>query len=143
MKTSLARADLWSRVAARLQTWSSLDKLLLYGQQHSVKWIAKRIQEHGVIVADEVGLGKTRLALLAMLATLEEGGSVVAVVPPGLIFQWKQEAESLCAALENKRGLLSRAWRPLSVRTYADLFSDLPSASSTRWHRPSRAGGSC
>ena len=125
MKAVPAQANLWARVAVRLQEWSSLNGLLLYGQQHSVKWIAERIQEHGIIIADEVGLGKTRLALLAMLATLEEGGSVVAVVPPGLIFQWEQEAESVSAALERQGVKLSQEWRPVAVRTYANLFSEL------------------
>lgn len=118
-------ADLWQRVAKRLRVWSNLNGLLLYGQQHSVKWIAAHLADNGVIIADEVGLGKTRLALLAMLATLEEGGSVVAVIPPGLIFQWEQEAEAVCAALDRQGVVLSQAWKSTPVRTYADLFHAL------------------
>ncbi len=114
---------LWERVSSRLAEWCKHVELFKYGQQNSLKWISKHIPENGIIIADEVGLGKTRLALLTMIAVLEEGGTVVAVVPPGLLYQWSQEAQDVMLALETIYGEQIQKWKPITLRTYDELFT--------------------
>ncbi len=61
------------------------------GQQASLNAIADRIQYNGVVVADEVGMGKTRIAVEVARCVIECGGRVAILVPPMLGYQWKQE----------------------------------------------------
>jgi hypothetical protein len=112
----------WKRVSKRLEKWSHHAGLFRYGQQDSLKWISKRIPKNGIIIADEVGMGKTRIALLTMMAVLEEGGTVVAVVPPGLLYQWRQEAEEVMRALKSISRQPIYTWTPVLLRTFEDLF---------------------
>ena len=112
----------WKRVSKRLEKWSHHAGLFRYGQQDSLKWISKRIPKNGIIIADEVGMGKTRIALLTMMAVLEEGGTVVAVVPPGLLYQWSQEAEEVRRALESISRQQIHTRTPVLLRTFEDLF---------------------
>jgi superfamily II DNA or RNA helicase len=114
---------LWERVSVRLAEWCKHAELFKYGQKASLKWISKHIPENGIIIADEVGLGKTRLALLTMIAVLEEGGTVVAVVPPGLLYQWSQEAQDVMLALDKIYGEQIQKWKPITLRTYDELFN--------------------
>jgi len=65
------------------------------GQRTSVKWMAKRLPESGLILADEVGTGKTRIACAVVHAVLEAGGRAAVVVPHGLMHQWQHEANVL------------------------------------------------
>lgn len=65
------------------------------GQRASLLWIARQIQQHGVVLADEVGTGKTRIACAVVHAVLAAGGRVVVVVPHGLMHQWEAEARKL------------------------------------------------
>jgi hypothetical protein len=65
------------------------------GQRASVKWMAKRLPESGLILADEVGTGKTRIACAVVHAVLEAGGRAAVVVPHGLMHQWQHEANVL------------------------------------------------
>ena len=113
---------LWERVAGRLLEWSKNHNLFRYGQQDSLLWISRNIPSNGIIIADEVGLGKTRLAILSMIAVLEEGGSAVVVVPPNLLYQWSQEAQDVMLALEAIYGSRIQKWKPVTLRTYDDLF---------------------
>ncbi|RJR21408.1 MAG: hypothetical protein C4582_07940 [Desulfobacteraceae bacterium] len=114
--------DFWKRVSRRLEKWSHHTGLFRYGQQDSLKWISERLPENGIIIADEVGMGKTRIALLTMMAVLEEGGKVVAVVPPGLLYQWRQEAEEVMRALNSISRQQIYTWTPVLLRTFEDLF---------------------
>lgn len=61
------------------------------GQCASLSAIAKRIPQNGVILADEVGMGKTRIAVEVARSVIAEGGRVALLVPPGLGFQWRSE----------------------------------------------------
>ena len=133
MIRNTSKPGLWQRVGQRLQEWSRPKALFCYGQQHSLRWVAKQIQQHGVIVADEVGLGKTRIALLVLFAVLEEGGNVAAVVPPGLIFQWQQEIDQLVTALQHFGIPLSKQWRVVPLHTYADLFDAAALGTGSRY----------
>lgn len=61
------------------------------GQCASVRALAKRLPGNGVIVADEVGMGKTRIAVAIIRAVVAAGGRVAVVVPPVLGYQWQEE----------------------------------------------------
>jgi hypothetical protein len=67
------------------------------GQRASLGWIAKRLPESGVVLADEVGSGKTRIACAVVHAVLKAGGRAAVVVPHGLMHQWLAESRKLCA----------------------------------------------
>jgi hypothetical protein len=57
--------------------------------------MAHRIQQGGVVLADEVGTGKTRIACAVVHAVLEAGGRAAVVVPHGLMHQWVAESRKL------------------------------------------------
>lgn len=67
------------------------------GQRASLSWIATRLSESGVVLADEVGTGKTRIACAVVHAVLEAGGRAAVVVPHGLMHQWTAESRKLRA----------------------------------------------
>ena len=61
------------------------------GQRASLHALAERIGDHGVVLADEVGMGKTRIAVELIRAVNHAGGRVAVVAPPGLGYQWHDE----------------------------------------------------
>lgn len=61
------------------------------GQRASLKAIAERLPNNGIIIADEVGMGKTRIAALVTKAVIDAEGRVAILVPPGLGYQWSDE----------------------------------------------------
>lgn len=61
------------------------------GQCKSLRDIAQRLNHNGIIIADDVGMGKTRIATTLTKAVTEAGGRVAILVPPGLGFQWGDE----------------------------------------------------
>jgi len=123
----------WNEVLDRLEQLASIEQLpdgspLWRANQHaSLRWMAKRLREEsGVLVADEVGLGKTRLAVALAVCVAASGGRVAVLIPPGLAYQWQDE--ELQGFLEHL-GELSLPWLPdvpphRFLRTYADLFAD-------------------
>jgi hypothetical protein len=85
----------WNRVAEILRRtsleeggrgWSLND-----GQRRSLRALAERLPQHGVLIADEVGMGKTRIAVALARSLVEAGGRVAILIPPGLGFQWQKE----------------------------------------------------
>jgi hypothetical protein len=75
------------------------------GQRASLSWIASRISESGLVLADEVGTGKTRIACAVVHAVLKAGGRAAVVVPHGLMHQWVAESRKLCATSLAPKGL--------------------------------------
>ncbi len=61
------------------------------GQRMSLCAIGERLPNNGVVIADEVGMGKTRIAVAVARSVQACGGRVAIVVPPGLGFQWRDE----------------------------------------------------
>lgn len=61
------------------------------GQRASLCAIASRIVQNGVVIADEVGMGKTRIAVELARCVMKSGGRVAILVPPGLGYQWQAE----------------------------------------------------
>lgn len=85
----------WTEVARHLREManpaSNFASLLNEGQRAALEAIADRIGRNGVIVADEVGMGKTRIAVFVAKAVEQSGGRTAVIIPPGLSFQWERE----------------------------------------------------
>ncbi|MBD8651071.1 DEAD/DEAH box helicase family protein [Rhizobium sp. CFBP 13726] len=61
------------------------------GQIYGVKALATSLKDHGAVLADEVGMGKTRIAVALALAVNQCGGRVAIVIPPIVEPQWRKE----------------------------------------------------
>lgn len=61
------------------------------GQQAAVFAIAERIPRNGILIADEVGMGKTRIAVELIHSVKRCGGRAAVLIPPGLGYQWQDE----------------------------------------------------
>jgi hypothetical protein len=95
------RREFWNRVADTLRDIADSKKTsrlvfpdrwkLSDGQRANLSAISARLPSNGVVIADEVGMGKTRLAAAVIRAVIENGGRVAIVIPPGLGFQWTDE----------------------------------------------------
>ncbi len=82
----------WNKVAERLRKIADSRAIDLNdGQVASLQEISKRLPNNGVIIADEVGMGKTRIAASVANAVIAAGGRVAILVPPGLSYQWGDE----------------------------------------------------
>ena len=88
----------WDEVGRLLhERAGGTDARLNCGQRRALAACARRYVEthggapRGVIIADEVGMGKTRVAVALARAVREAGGRVAVLVPPGLQFQWRSE----------------------------------------------------
>ncbi|WP_158284840.1 helicase-related protein [Hoeflea marina] len=61
------------------------------GQIDGLNALAASMKKHGAVLADEVGMGKTRIAVALALAVKRSGGRVAIVVPPVVAPQWRDE----------------------------------------------------
>lgn len=82
----------WNKVGEKLRTLADDRTIELNGgQAASLRELAKRLPNNGVIIADEVGMGKTRIAAAVARSVIAAGGRVAILVPPGLGYQWSDE----------------------------------------------------
>ncbi len=85
----------WEKAADFLDQLASnrKDDLLDAGQRASVAEIARRIRsgQRAALLADEVGMGKTRIAVALISAVRHAGGRTAIVLPAGLGVQWQKE----------------------------------------------------
>ena len=85
----------WHAVATELEALAAARGTeswpLNSGQSASLRGIKTRLPDNGVIIADEVGMGKTRIAVALARCVLKAGGRVAVLVPPGLGYQWRDE----------------------------------------------------
>lgn len=85
----------WNVVAEQLESLAAAGGTehwsLNEGQCASLRGIGARLPRNGVVIADEVGMGKTRIAVALARSVIRAGGRVVILVPPGLGFQWQDE----------------------------------------------------
>ena len=90
----------WSVVAKALRRDANTEALgWQFGQDDALRWLADALeQRRSILIADEVGLGKTRLAVAAIHAVVAAGGQAAVVVPPTLLHQWESEHATLLAA---------------------------------------------
>lgn len=64
------------------------------GQKAALLAIADRIEHHGIILADEVGMGKTRIAAVLSRCVIAAGGRVAVLIPGGLAANWREELKT-------------------------------------------------
>lgn len=131
----------WAEVARHLRDMASPSSefalLLNDGQRASLVAIAERIGSNGVILADEVGMGKTRIAAFVAKAVAQSGGRTAVVIPPGLSFQWMKEfrdcGTAVLSAIRSLQGYFeawnneepaSIPWFQQSVVMISHLFSN-------------------
>lgn len=85
----------WVKAADFLDQLASnrTDDLLDAGQRASVAELARRIRsgQRAALLADEVGMGKTRIAVALISAVRHAGGRTAIVLPAGLGVQWQKE----------------------------------------------------
>jgi superfamily II DNA or RNA helicase len=67
------------------------DDFLNRSQKSALKALADRLEQNSVVLADEVGMGKTRIAVAVADAVIQCGGRVAILIPPGLDQQWQEE----------------------------------------------------
>ncbi|MBC7390922.1 MAG: DEAD/DEAH box helicase family protein [Opitutaceae bacterium] len=91
IKSNFLGWDVVAENLERIRNESKKDKWLNEGQQKSILAISKNITKNGMIIADEVGMGKTRIAVALAKAVTEAGGRVAVLIPAGLGYQWKEE----------------------------------------------------
>lgn len=84
-------ADVLHKIASDKKYMCADGSKFVPGQRKSLEAIADRLPVNGVIIADEVGMGKTRIATTVTKAVIDAGGRVAILVPPGLGFQWSDE----------------------------------------------------
>lgn len=89
-------------------------------QKRAIRRAADMLVKHGVILADEVGLGKTRIALVIGEAVMRAGGTVATVVPPGLLYQWEQEAKTIFKKFPDSK-LIEHI---VHLRSFDNLFNE-------------------
>jgi superfamily II DNA or RNA helicase len=103
----------WNKVSEKLRTLADDRSIELNdGQAASLRELAKRLPNNGVIIADEVGMGKTRIAAAVARCVIEEGGRIAILVPPGLGYQWSDELR--CAGVD-ARPILRSLWQYLQA----------------------------
>lgn len=83
------------------------------GQRASLRAIAERLPQNGVIIADEVGMGKTRIAVAVAKCVTDCGGRVAILVPPGLGYQWQEEL--MDGGLPAVPGIIRSLWAYLAA----------------------------
>lgn len=111
----------WNRVAEELCGLADGHLIELNsGQAASLLALAERLPNNGVIIADEVGMGKTRIAAAVARSVIAVGGRVAILVPPGLGYQW-------CDELRNARvdapPILRSLWQYLQAWETAEKSS--------------------
>ena len=134
----------WDAVAGHLRDMASDAALELdEGQRASLRVLAERLPDNGVIIADEVGMGKTRIAASVARGVVAAGGRVAILVPPGLGFQWQAELRQVGLdvpdILRSLKGWLdawgdgeSQPWSGRNVLLVSHAFANWRLGSSSR-----------
>jgi hypothetical protein len=119
----------WARAANTLRQFVGEDAAKPRGEQHldegqraSLAWMAERLPQSGVVLADEVGTGKTRIACAVVHAVLEAGGRAAVVVPHGLMHQWVAES----------RKLRAKSLAPKKLTTFTEFLREASSNEASR-----------
>ncbi|TGE84808.1 type III restriction endonuclease subunit R [Pseudoalteromonas sp. KS88] len=83
----------WEQVSNIITDSLESNEMLNEGQKLSVHNLIKTLPKSGAIIADEVGMGKTRISVELINAVKKAGGRVLVVLPTTLGFQWQNELE--------------------------------------------------
>lgn len=109
------------------------------GQRASLIAIAGRITKNGMVIADEVGMGKTRIAVELVRCVVEAGGRTAILAPSGLGFQWRDELKDggidVAPILRSLEGYLNASKTESSTATqpWFDRDVSLISHTFTNW----------
>ena len=147
----------WDSVATRLRASAANYQVvaeqsgesscrLNIGQRASLIAIADRIAKNGLVIADEVGMGKTRIAVELIRSVVEAGGRTAILVPSGLDFQWRDELKKggieVAPVLRSLEGYLNASsagssnetqpWFDRKVSLISHTFTNWKIGSSTR-----------
>ena len=85
----------WDSVVREIETLlhNYQDDILDHGQRESLIAIQNRLQigQRALLIADEVGMGKTRIAAALIYAVKKSGGRSAVILPPNVGKQWQSE----------------------------------------------------
>src|SRR5437763_15188116 len=99
----------WGAVSRKLAEYADENSgWLNEGQRASLHVIADRIPKNGLVLADEVGMGKTRIAVALARSVIDSGGRVAILLPSGLGFQWLDELRH--GGISNTPPVLRSLW---------------------------------
>jgi superfamily II DNA or RNA helicase len=123
----------WDQVAQTLECFADTPPtckgmvVLDEGQRASVRELASRIRggKRMALLADEVGMGKTRIAVALVEAVRHAGGRCAIVIPPGVGPQW--QAELKCFNSEDET--------LLPLRSYESFIAGYQRAEDTRVYK--------
>jgi len=104
----------WDKVASIITTTLNANERLNESQKLSVQSLVRTLPNSGAIIADEVGMGKTRIAVELINAVKQAGGRVLVLVPTTLGFQWQSELEERDKNLKPK-SVIRSLWGLLDV----------------------------
>ncbi len=108
----------WAEVAELLRKIVNDRAVMINdGQASSLHAAADRLPNNGIIIADEVGMGKTRIAAIVAKAVIAAGGRVAILVPPGLGYQWGEELRKV--DIESPQ-ILRSLWQYLQAWEYKE-----------------------
>jgi superfamily II DNA or RNA helicase len=135
------RFEGWTKVARELEAIAQKSRengWLDDGQRASLARIVDHIADNGILIADEVGMGKTRIAAALASAVVRAGGRVAILVPPALPYQWKDELIGARSALEDTKAALEEtglANVPMlrSLRQYMRAWTATESEQARPW----------
>lgn len=99
----MAKFKGWQAVNEILtQKISNADEMLLsQGQKFSLTKLMANLPNNGMIIADEVGMGKTRIACVLAKAVIQAKGRVAVVAPTSLGDQWQEEFKKIDVSSPN------------------------------------------
>lgn len=117
------------------------------GQLASLGVFARHLPNNGMVLADEVGMGKTRIAAQVIEAVLRCGGRVAVLIPSGLGYQWQRELlgagvdsdhvlRGIVGYMEGWRGGEAVPWNSRQVVMLSHAFSNWQireNADARRW----------
>lgn len=149
----------WTDVTAHLESRVSLLETqeragnsvrLNAGQRASLRVFSSQLPRNSMVLADEVGMGKTRIAVQLIESVVRSGGRVAVLIPSGLGYQWQRELRG--GGLETEhvlRGIVSYmdGWigdKPLPWHERGVvILSPCRSATGLFRRTPPQADGSC
>ena len=126
----LKDSEFWDLVAKKLITFSDNtdgNLALNQGQRANLRAIAQRIPNNGVIIADGVGMGKTRIAAVVANCVIAAGGRVAILAPPGLGFQWREalkDAKVEVPLILRSLGQYLEAWKGQDAYSSKPWFNE-------------------
>lgn len=121
-RSEIMKSFNWDKVIANIVNDEVDLKLILKdGQFESLLKIAKSLSKTGIILADEVGLGKTFIAIALVDQITKEGGTCAIVVPPGLVRQWDDEIKKYYK-IANSKKIICHPISPVRLTGFNDLL---------------------